>query len=248
MIKFFRKIRQNLLVKGQTGKYLKYALGEILLVVIGILIALQINNANESFKQNRKAKNYEETLIAELNADLMRINQLDTLCQKMQKDINDYLTYFKNPDKEYEVVIQEMEKVNYYGDFYQSIAYTIDDIINTGNLELFNQEIKNAILEYKATQDFYEKNREEVVQKYVLSDLEFENAVDILSFNNLPSDESKSLNNWLFDFKSEQYRLFNNRALSILRTYYFRSDQNTKMRLSIENLLTELNKKNSNEE
>ncbi|MBN7815164.1 DUF6090 family protein [Algoriphagus pacificus] len=240
MIKFFRKIRQNLLLEGQTGKYLKYALGEIILVVIGILIALQINNANERLKQNRKAKNYEETLITELNDDLMRINQLDTLCQKMQKDINGYLSYFKNPDKEFTVVIQEMDKVNYYGDFYQSIAYTIDDIINTGNLELFNQEIKNAILEYKATQDFYEKNREEVVQKYVLSDLEFENAVDILSFSDLPSDESQSLNDWLFDFKSEQYRLFNNRALSILRTYNFRSDQNNKIRLSIEKLLSEL--------
>jgi hypothetical protein len=42
MIKFFRKIRQNLLSEGKTGAYLKYALGEIVLVVIGILIALQM--------------------------------------------------------------------------------------------------------------------------------------------------------------------------------------------------------------
>ena len=52
MIKFFRKIRQKLLSEGKTGKYLKYAIGEIVLVVIGILIALQINNWNE----NRKAE------------------------------------------------------------------------------------------------------------------------------------------------------------------------------------------------
>jgi len=51
MIKFFRKIRQNLLLEGKTGKYLKYAIGEIVLVVIGILIALQINNWNEKNKQ-----------------------------------------------------------------------------------------------------------------------------------------------------------------------------------------------------
>ncbi len=51
MIKFFRKIRQNLLSEGKTGKYLKYALGEIILVVAGILIALQINNWNERRKQ-----------------------------------------------------------------------------------------------------------------------------------------------------------------------------------------------------
>jgi len=47
MIKFFRKIRQNLLSEGKTGKYFKYAVGEILLVVIGILIAVQLNNYNE---------------------------------------------------------------------------------------------------------------------------------------------------------------------------------------------------------
>ena len=50
MIKFFRKIRQNLLSEGKTVKYLKYAIGEIILVVIGILIALQINNWNEKSK------------------------------------------------------------------------------------------------------------------------------------------------------------------------------------------------------
>ena len=53
MIKFLRVIRPNLLSEGKTGKYLKYALGEIVLVVIGILIALQINNWNE-YKKERK--------------------------------------------------------------------------------------------------------------------------------------------------------------------------------------------------
>ena len=56
MIKFFRKIRLNLLSEGNTRKYLKYAIGEILLVVIGILIALQINNWNESIKINVEEK------------------------------------------------------------------------------------------------------------------------------------------------------------------------------------------------
>jgi hypothetical protein len=70
MIKFFRKIRQNLLSEGKTGKYLKYALGEILLVVIGIVIALQIGDWNE----NRKRKDWgivqEDALKTELINDL----------------------------------------------------------------------------------------------------------------------------------------------------------------------------------
>lgn len=56
MLKFFRKIRKNLLSEGKAGKYLKYAIGEIVLVVIGILIALQINNWNEERKNRIKEK------------------------------------------------------------------------------------------------------------------------------------------------------------------------------------------------
>lgn len=56
MIKFFRKIRYDLMEKNKTGKYLKYAIGEIILVVIGILIALQINNWSNDI-QNRDTEN-----------------------------------------------------------------------------------------------------------------------------------------------------------------------------------------------
>ena len=58
MIKFFRKIRQNLLSEGKTGKYFKYAIGEIILVVIGILIALQINNWNDNRIKQKKESNF----------------------------------------------------------------------------------------------------------------------------------------------------------------------------------------------
>lgn len=50
MIKFFRKIRKNLLTENKMSKYFFYAIGEIVLVVIGILIALQINNWNADQK------------------------------------------------------------------------------------------------------------------------------------------------------------------------------------------------------
>ena len=65
MIKFFRKTRYNLMSENKKGKYFKYAVGEILLVVIGILIALQINNWNE----NRKVKNNEIVLLTKLQEE-----------------------------------------------------------------------------------------------------------------------------------------------------------------------------------
>ena len=66
MIKFFRKIRQQLLVQNRFRKYLIYAIGEIFLVVIGILIALQVNNWNIERKGELKAEELAENLLQEL--------------------------------------------------------------------------------------------------------------------------------------------------------------------------------------
>ena len=65
MIKFFRHIRKSLLMENKTGKYFKYAIGEIVLVVIGILIALSINNWNE----NRKLENNKQQLMLDLKQE-----------------------------------------------------------------------------------------------------------------------------------------------------------------------------------
>ncbi|MCA0154272.1 DUF6090 family protein [Winogradskyella vincentii] len=82
MIKFFRKIRYNLMSENKTGKYFKYAIGEIVLVVIGILIALQINNWNEK----RKAENKELKLLIELKDDLVETkNDLLTDIEKIPR-------------------------------------------------------------------------------------------------------------------------------------------------------------------
>jgi len=67
MIKFFRIIRQKLVTENKVSKYLIYAIGEIILVVIGILIALQINNANE----NSKKTEFEITILENIKEDIL---------------------------------------------------------------------------------------------------------------------------------------------------------------------------------
>jgi sensor domain CHASE-containing protein len=66
MIKVFRKIRQNMIKENRTSKYLLYAIGEIILVVIGILIALSINNWNEQ----RKERQIEQSILKEIRNNL----------------------------------------------------------------------------------------------------------------------------------------------------------------------------------
>ena len=85
MIKFFRKIRQNLLLKGKTGQYFKYAIGEIILVVIGILIALQINTWNQDYQESKKELLILKKLKTNIQTDTTTFNIRIT---EIQSDLN----------------------------------------------------------------------------------------------------------------------------------------------------------------
>ncbi|WP_179345955.1 DUF6090 family protein [Winogradskyella ursingii] len=107
MIKFFRKIRQNSLSENKTRKYLKYAIGEIILVVIGILIALQINNWNQSIKDKKSLNEYLVKIKTHTMEDLEQLEllsqgrrQIAELCKKarnsiLEKTESDNLFLFK---------------------------------------------------------------------------------------------------------------------------------------------------------
>jgi len=96
MIKFFRKIRYDLMEKNKTGKpampagrYLKYAIGEIILVVIGILIALSINNWNEEHKKKALMITNIKSIHEDIQADIYDI-------QKVNKSLLNQIVAAKN--------------------------------------------------------------------------------------------------------------------------------------------------------
>jgi len=107
MFKFFRRIRFDLMEKNNAGKYLKYAIGEIVLVVIGILIALSINNWNEQRKQNRNLRDLYSNLLLDIKADsvsystnLKELKGIDFLHEQLYKTgvKNDTTVVLKNPN------------------------------------------------------------------------------------------------------------------------------------------------------
>ena len=89
MIKFFSKIRKNLIKEDKTTEYFKYAIGEIVLVVIGILIALQINNWNANRLVENNITNYYERIIVELDGETKKAEYqklyLDSLIYKSKR-------------------------------------------------------------------------------------------------------------------------------------------------------------------
>jgi hypothetical protein len=95
MIKFFRKIRQNLLIENKTGKFLKYAIGEIVLVVIGILIALQINNWNNRKETKLKEMEALSEIFQDLKGDKIQLTTLRSNEANIVKSMEIVLTEFK---------------------------------------------------------------------------------------------------------------------------------------------------------
>ena len=145
MIKFFRKIRQNLLLENKTGKYFKYAIGEIILVVIGILIALNINNWNES----RKLEDSKLHLMQALKNELVRnkgglehyVNELN----KSNSNFNKVLLYSVG---DYEI---PMDSLKYYlsNMIYPRTLSVVnavqEEAINSGKFELLGDSLKASL-------------------------------------------------------------------------------------------------------
>lgn len=98
MIKFFRKIRRDLMEQNKTGRYLKYAIGEIILVVIGILIALQINNWNEQRKLNATEVNVLKQLKFDLEANLNEIESLVSSFNRYNQAGKNILTHLDSDE------------------------------------------------------------------------------------------------------------------------------------------------------
>ncbi|WP_040254288.1 DUF6090 family protein [Psychroserpens mesophilus] len=150
MIKFFRKIRQNLLSEGKTGKYFKYAIGEIILVVIGILIALGINNWNEERKNTSKRTSYLENLKIDLKKDLENLERLNTINTSAETD-GFYLAEFLDNNL-VEVDTLRLTKSIIFTGYIPNltvISATYNDLINSNNIQLFNDiELKRLLDDY----------------------------------------------------------------------------------------------------
>ncbi len=141
MLKFFRNIRQNLLKEGKTKKYILYAIGEIFLVVIGILIALSLNNWNESRKNEIVKERLIEDLILELQSSKDIIREAIGLGETLIADGQMYLKHIGSE----ELTIQ-MDSLKKLGNFITyGIPYDLnlpiyEDSKSSGKLSMINNK------------------------------------------------------------------------------------------------------------
>ncbi|WP_340064716.1 DUF6090 family protein [Ascidiimonas aurantiaca] len=169
MLKFFKEIRRKLLLEKRFSKYLVYALGEITLVVIGILLALQFNNLNEQSKINKDQTGYLRLLRHEMANNLTALQiereDLGTVVHKLRSFIM-LMDRSKEEVSEKELAVALSDIFNKNFQFkYENGALT--ELIATGGLKnIANDRIRNLLASWESR---VQKviNQEQVVNRYI---------------------------------------------------------------------------------
>ncbi len=158
MIKFFRHIRKSLLIETvKTGKYFKYAVGEIVLVVIGILIALSINNWNENRKHAIAEQEFFKSIKEDLKQDLEFINYVQFYSQPKIDAYNLLISKYSEDYDTHKTVIDSLMAVYLFSGqrtFYP-VSGAFKSAIAGNEINTYNQKkiIQNIIKLYGSNYD-----------------------------------------------------------------------------------------------
>jgi len=147
MITFFRKIRIQLMEQKKVSKYLLYAVGEILLVVIGILIAVGINDWNEGKKNHQKVRNNTILLIENLVLDSINIVETNGYVEMDRNRLNDFERRINGPNASIDTLIKIAS--NEYKPGVSAIRFENSNAYNTmvmsGEINLFEKDLLEEI-------------------------------------------------------------------------------------------------------
>jgi hypothetical protein len=165
MIKFFRRIRQQLLSENKFSKYLLYAIGEIILVVIGILIALQINNNNNYNEQRKIEREYLISLQSEFKSNLDKLHLSINDNEIRIKALKDLLTLFdisvldSVSNKSISLMIHPIFGTDLS---YKPSLGVLSDIISSGKLNIIlNKNLRQKLASFESSIDYLKIQEEE---------------------------------------------------------------------------------------
>jgi len=166
MIKFFRKIRQKILIENKFIKYLIYAIGEIVLVTIGILIALGINE-NVKNKNNIELRDlYIAQLTDEADRNIKGLNYHHNTSIEILKELDTLFYILKNKELDSPKLLSKSQRLISTNEF-KPIMITYENLKFSGDLKLFDDlNLRNSISEPYETFKIV-KSVEEVDQKGV---------------------------------------------------------------------------------
>ncbi len=214
MINFFRKIRKQLADDNKPLKYMRYAIGEVFLVVIGILIALQINNWNTNRTERATEKDYIGRLAKELSNEIDYYKNVRNQFISKEKSLNRIIIVWQSDSSILRDSLQYINDFDSAGDIstWYSEPITWTQLVQSGELKLIkNQQLIDALFIYfnevKKIANNYQMhpmqltNRARETWQYP-----FKNENPEILFQSLSSEFEKKPNNIVFE------RIWNNRT------------------------------------
>lgn len=149
MFKFFRRIRQKLISENKFSQYLLYAIGEIILVVIGILIALQINNYSEQKKERKQEIILLQNLSKDVGLDIKQIESNSKKTNERLGRLNTTLSFLNNKDS---IGIDEFSNRSFefmVDNYFSSNSGIFDEAVSSGKMSYIkNPQLSQAIFDY----------------------------------------------------------------------------------------------------
>lgn len=195
MIPFYRKIRKKMADDNKPMKYARYAIGEIILVVVGILIALQINNWNNSNQRNDLKSVYLQRLINDIKKDTSNISYVLSELELNQKSIRALVSKLNsNADlDELDTLFHDFFERGWIISEFVPTSNTYTDLSQTGNMNIFkNSELIDEIIQYYSYMTQVENSNN--VNKNWITPMDQEVAVATPAFELDPATKELFLN------------------------------------------------------
>ncbi|WP_338359275.1 DUF6090 family protein [Yeosuana marina] len=187
MIKLFRNIRKKLVAEGKTTNYLKYAIGEIFLVVIGILIALQVNNWNERRKQNIQKDLIVQSLIRDLKMDTLMIDQTLNILKQDTTQVFGFIKQMSNDHVTIDTLIN-IARFKFDPKVHVAVSFnnnTLKSLLSTGNLNILDKWLQDEILQLDVMHEDNISRTQLNLRTYVDQVISFERKYPLGDYGNI---------------------------------------------------------------
>jgi len=236
MIKFFRKIRQQMINQNRVTKYVFYAIGEIVLVVIGILIALQVNTWNQARIENEKQIRFLESLELDINVSLELLKREDSIFEEYQSSMEKTIKAFAKIKTVEDLIAANKEAKNSWTPMRFKKA-TYEEMINTGSLyNIDNKELSKDILSFHEMIKTHKAIHEKITDlnsELLFGRTEIEPFLYVVrEFENNEFDVGKINNSWILNPNSTTY-------LAVYKYYHFSLSGIIDRRTSIQVVINE---------
>ena len=170
MLSFFRSIRRSLLNEGKTWKYIKYAVGEFLLIVAGILVALQIQTWNENRKLEQERRELIDNLKADFQFNLERVEESLLTADSQMDTLKDFMSKATRED----VIVSREEILAFlmaaYGQLdYRPLLGVYQAAVSDNSFKLLGStRIRELFMEFEETNTSFQKSKDIAIENIFL--------------------------------------------------------------------------------